>query len=180
MRKIRYNISQNKKVDYPRFFLFCSVIFIISAALITFGINNLVTSKNRHQNELKKLNSIEQESDKLSKKRKEYTNIINKAKSEWNSRAKLLNSLISKKTHSYIKKLNALEELLPAGVFISSISLSIESRSRIDFDVVAYSYENIVRAYKNFSKHELVIKGDTQSSELFSAKLKIKLKNEKD
>jgi hypothetical protein len=69
-----------------------------------------------------------------------------------------------------------LENILPAGVFISTLTLNASAGATIQLNIAAVSSAKLLEAYKTFLKYDLVIKRESVSGGLFRASLQITLK----
>ena len=183
MMKIKYNISKHKRIDLVQFFLYCFVVLVLSVLFLFIGIKNL-SSKEKKLREAKEQQELYRTKlNYISKNTREYHREINAINKKWRNKVRFSNSLIAAKTYDIIGKLNVLEELLPAGVYIQGISFKVDAKSDIDITVVADSYPNLFHVYKNFSKYDPSIVSESESDGIFTAHIRINLelkkKNEK-
>lgn len=183
MKKIKYNIAKHRRIDIGQFFLYCFVVFVISVLFLFIGIKNL-SSKDKKLREAKEQQELYRTKlDAIAKNTREYNREINITSRKWRNKVQFSNSLISAKTYDIMGKLSVLEKLLPVGVYIQGVSLKVDASSNIDITVVADSYPNLFRVYKNFSKYDPSIVSESESDGIFTSHIKINLelkkKNEK-
>jgi hypothetical protein len=173
--RINYNIADNKKVDYLKFFLVALIAVMISALLIAVGVVNMSTTEMSFKNEKALLRDSKARIEQKEKQRKKYENNIRQIRSQWNNRINFANNLIDRKSFPFLEKLGKLEELLPAGVFITRISLSTETGTLIKLNITALSPTRLTEAYKTFWDYNLSIQRETKKGGLNQAYLEIKL-----
>ncbi|UCH96892.1 MAG: hypothetical protein JSV88_08585 [Candidatus Aminicenantes bacterium] len=175
MMKIRYNIANNKKIKYLRFILFSGILLVLSLGFLILGVTNLSTTSKRFRDKKEELRTYEEKLKETTQKNKEYKEQISAIKRKWGKQRKFANSLIDGKLFSYLEKLDKLEELLPAGVFISRLTLNAESGDRVQFTIAAISSAKLMEAYRAFLEYNLSIQKESLVEGLYRANLQIKL-----
>jgi len=175
--KIRYNIARNKKINTLRLFLFTGTLLVISIGSLLVGMKTLVTSAKQFRSTKNELRICQEEKQKKTKKNKEQKIEIEEIKRKWKSKRQFANDLVSNKTFPFLEKLDKLEQLLPAGVFIKDITLSTGSGTKIQFNVAAISSAKLLEAYRTFWKYHLVIKNENLRDGLYNANMEIRLEN---
>jgi hypothetical protein len=179
MIRIRYNISTNKKIDFFRFFWTASLLFIISAFFLFGGYLNFSSKDKILQTELKKLKDIKDKLSIISENSNQYKEERSKIEKLWKKKIDFANSLITRKSHSFIKRLNILEELLPAGVHFSQVGYTISAKNEATLNVVSYSYSKLAELYAKLFPYKLEITSEVEKNGCYQASLKIKIKDEK-
>ncbi len=179
MKKIRYNIAKNKKIDSFKFTLFSVGVVIISILFFVFGIKNLSHNTKKRQKDLTELRQFKSRLDDISNKSEEYNRKINEIRSKWNKQVVFSNLLISKKSFSFLNKLNVLEDLLPEGVSINEINISNDSKSIVQMTIVAHPFSKSIDVFKRFSMYNLNIKDEKEIDGTYRANLTLKIKDEK-
>ncbi len=179
MKKIRYNIAKNKKIDSFKFTLFSTGVVIISILFFVFGIKNLSHNTKKRQKDLTELRQVKSRLDDISNKSEEYNRKINEIKSKWNKQVVFSNLLISKKSFSFLNKLNVLEDLLPEGVSINEINISNDSKSIVQMTIVAHPFSKSIDVFKRFSMYNLNIRDEKEIDRTYRANLTLKIKDEK-
>ncbi|NIM13555.1 MAG: hypothetical protein GTO45_15690 [Candidatus Aminicenantes bacterium] len=178
--RIRYNIADNRKVDYLKFSLTALIILMISALLIFVGVVNLSTTGMRFKNEKALLRASKARSDQKEKQKKNYENNIKQIKRQWNKRIKFANTLIDRKLFPFLERLDQLEELLPGGAFITKINLGVEAGSTVKVNIAAVSANKLTEAYKAFlDNDDITIQKEEEKEGLHRASLVIKLQKKK-
>jgi hypothetical protein len=177
--RIRYNIADNRKVDYLKFSLTALIIVMISALLIFVGVINWSTTGMRFKNEKALLRASKARSEQKEKQKKNYENNIKQIKRQWNKRIRFANTLIDRKSFPFLERLGSLEELLPAGVFITKVTLGVEAGATIKLNIAAVSGNKLPEAYKAFSDNDIAIQRETEKDGLHQATLVIKLQDKK-
>jgi Tfp pilus assembly protein PilN len=177
MMEIRYNIAVRKKIQYLRFILISAILFVFSLGFATVGIVNLSTSAKRFHDKKEKLRNIEEKLREKREANKKNKAQIDQIKKKWRKEIKFANDLIKNKTYPFLEKLDKLEELLPAGVYISKIALDSKAGSSLNFNIAAVSSAKLMEAYKTFSPlhFNLAIQKEYNAGGLYKAQLHIKL-----
>jgi hypothetical protein len=172
MWKIRYNIAENKKIDYMKFGLFSSIVAVISLLFIMLGVGNLWSSDKRVRVQKETANRNEERLKKLTKNVKMYQNKVIVEDSKWKKEKNFANSLIAEKVFHITKELDTLEEHLPEGVFFTHMGWDVENQSKIQVSIAAQSLPRLIETYEIFSKKYNVVRKDENEDEgLFKASL---------
>lgn len=177
--KIRYNIAKKKKINYLRFFLLTGTLLVISIGFILVGVKTLSTSARQFRNKKNELKICQEAKQVKTTKNKQQKNEIEDIKKKWMKKRQFANNLVNNKTFPFLEKLDKLEELLPAGVFIRDITLSTEGGASIQFNLAAISSTKLLEAYRAFLKYNLVIQREDLRDGLYNANMKIKLETKK-
>ena len=173
--KIRYNIANKKKINYLRFILISAALVVFSLGFILVGTINLSSTTKRFQDKKEELKTYEEKLQEKSKKNKEYTAELDNIKKKWRKERKFANDLIDSKIFPFLEQLGQLEEVLPAGVYISKLTLNTVSGPRVQFSIAAISSAKLAEAYKVFDKYDMSIKKESKAEGLYKANLLIKL-----
>ncbi len=176
MRKIRYNIAENKKIDYLKFGIVSALVLVISFVFIILGVGNLWSSDKRAQDQEAALLKAEGEIEKLTKETEHLKEDVKRKKSLWRRRVKFANELIKEKEFSIIDQLNILEKHLPEGVFFTGFSVNIDNSSNLKVGLAASSLHRLIEAYEAFSGFRKTVKNEIEDEGLFKAALILNLK----
>ncbi|MGD2085294.1 MAG: hypothetical protein PVH61_03835 [Candidatus Aminicenantes bacterium] len=176
---IRYNIARKKKINYLRFFLLTGILLVISIGFIVVGVKSLSASAKQFRNKKNELKICQEAKEAKTKKNNEQKKEIEKIKKKWKGKRDFANGLVKDKTFPYLEKLDKIEELLPAGVFIKDITLSTKNGSNITFNLAAISSGKLLQAYRAFWNYNLVISREELKDGLYNATMKISLETKK-
>ncbi len=160
-------------MNYRRFFLLTGILTVISIGFILVGAKALSASAKQFQNKKNELKICQEAKQEKSQKNKEHKNEIENIKKKWKSKRDFANGLVNNKTFPFLEKLNRLEELLPAGVYIRDITLSADSGTKIQFNLAAISSGKLLEAFRTFWKYNLVIKREDLKDGLYYADMQI-------
>lgn len=177
--KIRYNIAKNKKINYLRFFLLTGILLVISIGFLLVGVKVLATSAKQFRSKKNELRICQEAKQEKTQKNKAQKTEIEDIKKKWKAKIYFANSLVSNKTFPFLEKLDKLEELLPAGVFIKDITLSADKGAKIQFKLAAITSAKLLDAYRAFIKYNLIIKKEDLKDGLYNADMQINLGNVK-
>lgn len=176
--KIRYNIADQKKISYVKFFFITLILLVVSLVLIVAGVSRLSANAKQFRNDREKLQALKDKNDSIKKRESQQNIEMAKTKSKWGKKLLFLNRLIDDKIFSYLDKLDKLEKLLPEGVFVQSINLNPKSNERIQMTIAAVSYQKLLESYKVFFRYNMVVQNQSEANGLFEASIIIRLKNE--
>lgn len=178
MKKIKYNIAKNRKIDRFKFVSVAVVILLIAFLVIYWGINNIKSASQKKENKLDEMNGFKVRLSDVIQKTEEYNQKIKKIKKIWQSKVNLSNALISKKSFSFSTRLDKLEQLLPVGTFISTLTIKNNPKSVLNINVVSRSFSNLVEVYKKFAPYNLVITRESIADGSYKANLNVNLSDE--
>jgi cell division protein FtsB len=175
MMEIRYNIANRKKIRYRRFVFISAVLAVLALGFAAVGVLNLSTTSKRFRDKKEVLSAYEEKIRNKSQENKENNTQIKQIKNKWKNEIKFANDLIKDKTFPFLEKLDKLEALLPAGVYISKIALETSAGSNLRFGIAAISSAKLTETYKIFLPFDLAIQKENNSGGLYKAELQIKL-----
>jgi len=179
MKRINYNISDQKKIDISKTVIPMIFIAIISILLLISGIENINSTNNRLSDKIAKRNFYRNESQKIKERMGEIDEKIKQIRLKWNSKVKFVNTSIKIRFRSNpIKVLDFIEEILPKSVYISEISITDSASGYINMSVISESTEQLYGFYKDLVAFDLIILNENEYDNLYKAKLRIKYKNE--
>lgn len=173
--KIRYNIADSRKIDYPRFILLSCILVAISIGFLLVGAIKLSATAKQFQDKKKELRACQDQKNEKNQKNLENKKEIENIKTRWKQQRNFANGMIDRKMFPFLERLNKLEELLPAGVYISKLELDSGDKTKVQFHIAAISSAKLLEAYKTFLKYNLVISNETQSEGLYRASLQVNL-----
>jgi len=173
--KIRYNIANNKKIDYLRFGGITLLLIVFSILFVWIGVNQLALSALDFQREKNELAGYKDKIEQINQREAEQNKAVDLIKAKWGGKRTFLNQLIDSRLYPYIGKLDKLESLLPAGVFVKRIQLSVRSGDTVNVTIGAVSAQKLLQAYKVFLAHDLVISNETEAQGVFQAVISLTL-----
>lgn len=179
MRKIRYNIAENKKIDFLKFGLFSLIVVLISLVFMVLGVGNLWTSDKRARDQEEQLIKDRQEIEKLTRETVRLKKDVQNKKRDWKKRVTFANLLIKARHYSAVAKLDILEKHLPEGVFITNVVLNVDNPGVLQVNIAADSLARLIETYNSFSTYRPTIKNETEEEGLLKANLILHLKTKK-
>lgn len=171
MRKIRYNIAENKKINFMKFGLFSLIVVVISLVFVVLGVGNLWSSDKRARDQKEQLIKDRQEIEKLTRETARLKQDVQNKKKDWKKRITFANLLIKGKQYSAVAKLDLLEKHLPEGVFITNVALNAENPGVLQVNIAADSLARLIETYNSFSTYRPTIKDETEEEGLLKAAL---------
>ena len=179
MRKIRYNIAKNKKINFLKFGIFSLIVVLISLVFMMLGVSNLWTSDKRARDQEEQLIKDRQEIEKLTRETVRLKQDVQNKKKDWKKRVTFANLLIKGKHYSAVAKLDILEKHLPEGVFITNVLLNVDSPGVLQVNIAADSLTRLIETYNSFSTYRPTIKNETEEEGLLKANLILHFKTQK-
>lgn len=171
MRRINYNIADNKKIDYLKFNFYSAIVVAISLVFLALGIGNLwsIDQQERRQKEQAIQDRLELE--KLTQENTRREENVAKRKIEWKAQVDFANWLINEKQFSVIEKLEILEKKLPEGAFFTQVNLDMDTPSLLRIGIAADSLPRLIETYDNFAAYQPDIQDEKEDEGLLKAGL---------
>lgn len=175
--KIRYNIATGRKLDYRKFALTTIVVLVVAVAFFYLGFSKIAATKERFYKEKEELSAYKEEIEQINEKKGVYRQDIARIKGKWNNQIIFCKRAITEKLFPFIMQLNKIEELLPAGVYLSKISLSTGNKDKISFSIASHSEAKLTEAYEAFMRQKLAIRSEVLGKKdgLWKASLAIRI-----
>jgi cell division protein FtsL len=181
MKRISYNIADNKKIDKLKFTFYSAIVVMISLVFLALGIRNLwsIDQQERQQKEQAIQDRLELE--KLTQENAQREEKVAKRKVEWKAQVDFSNWLINEKQFSVIGKLELLEKNLPEGAFFTQVNLDRENSSILRIGIAADSLPRLIETYHNFAAYQPEIQDEKEDEGLLKAGLVLhfKIKSQK-
>lgn len=176
MRRINYNIAENKKIDNLKFAFYSGIAAVISLVFLTMGIINLwsIDQKERQRKEQAIQDRLEIE--KLTQENTRREENVAKRKIEWKAQVDFANWLINEKQFSVIEKLELLEKNLPEGAFFTQVNLDMENPSLLRIGIAADSLPRLIETCNNFAAYQPEIQNEKEDEGLLNANLVLHFK----
>jgi hypothetical protein len=179
MRRIRYNLARTPKIDRRAFAL--AVAVLVLAALLLNAVTFLNFSRQQRLGRLEKMASgpaaigVEGLRQKALRQQAE----IAAWKKTWGRQVAFANSLIARKSFSFVARLDFLERVCGPGLRVRQLSLLNEPAGRVQLTVSALAQNELLRFYKKLLPYELVIANENQMAENYQANLSFRMQDEK-
>ncbi|MCX6582266.1 MAG: hypothetical protein NT166_19005 [Candidatus Aminicenantes bacterium] len=181
MRRISYNIADNKKINYLKFTFYSVIVVVISLVFIIVGIGNLWSSDQQERRLKEQSIQDRKELEKLTRENTRREEDVANRKKEWKAQVDFANWLIKEKQFSVIEKLELLEKNLPEGAFFTQVFLDVANPSQLRIGIAADSLPRLIETYHNFSAYQPEIQDEKEDMGLLKAGLVLhfKLKSQK-
>jgi hypothetical protein len=180
MKKIKYNIASHKRINRFLLILFLAGLFLISLLSIILGMDRLFDETRQEGVERQELNLLKDKLTDVSRMSDEYREKIGKIKKKWNSRVRLSNRLIARKSFPMTDLFNMLEERIPDGVSLNSVIVKNDAKSGIQLDFVSDSFQNLMELYRQLAGFHLsIVKESVTSKGMARSTVLIKIADEK-
>jgi hypothetical protein len=180
MKKIKYNIASQKRINRLVLILFLAGLFLTSLLSIILGMDRLFDETRQEGVERQELNLLKDKLTDVSRMTDEYRERIEKIKKKWDSRVRLSNRLIARKSFPMTDLFNMLEERIPDGVSLNSVIVKNDAKSGIQLDFVSDSFQNLMELYRQLARFHLsIVKESVTPKGMARSTVLIKIKNEK-
>jgi hypothetical protein len=180
MRKIKYNIASQKRVNRLMLILFLTGLFLISLLSILLGMNRLFDETRQEGIERQELKLLKDKLTDVTQMMSGYQDKIGKISKKWNTRVRLSNRLIARKSFSITEVFNMLEEQIPDDVSLNSVIIKNDAKSGIQLDFVSGSFQNLMELYSRLARFRLaILKESVTPRGMAKSTVMIKIKNEK-
>jgi hypothetical protein len=179
MNKIVYNLAVNRKVNRHAFAWRAAILVLAALLLGGIAVVNLARQHEKSRNEKivadrtgLRLGEIKREHGRLEKE-------IAAWKVVWSPELAVANSLIVRKSFSFISSLDFLEKTFSPGIRVRHLALVNEPAGRISMAISTPSLKELFGLYKKLAPFDLVIANETQAGGEYQVNLNFKLDHEK-
>lgn len=179
MRKISYNLAGTRKIEPRAFALAMAVILLAAVMFNAVTVFNLQSQQRQNRAEKKEIRFVAQKLDELLQKTLQQQKEINVWKKAFAQKLAFANSLIERKSFSFIFRLNFLEKVCSAGMRIHQLNLVNSPDGRLKMTVNALAQNELLRLYKKLLPYELTIGKENQTAENYQANLNFRISDEK-
>jgi hypothetical protein len=179
MRKIAYNLAASHRIDVRRFIARAAI--LLAAILVLGGIaaGNLIRQHEKNLLEKKETGLIGERTDEMNRSADRQKKEIDAWKKIWQGELAMANSLIERKSFSFVSQLDFLEKAFSPGIRIRQLSLANEAAGQIHMTITAQSLKELFALYKKLAPYELVIAHENQTQEEYQVNLHFNLSHEK-
>lgn len=176
MRRISYNIADNKKIDTLKFTFYSTIVVVISLVFLTLGIGNLWSIDQKERQQKEQAIQDRQEIEKLTQENTHREENVAKRKIDWKAQVDFANWLLTEKQFSVIEKMELLEKKLPEGAFFTQVNLDMDNPTLLRIGIAADSLPRLIETYQNFSMYQPEMQDPKEDEGLLKADLVLHLK----
>jgi hypothetical protein len=178
MKKLPYNLARARQVDGRAFALRAGPLALLALLLGALAVANLAARRDQARLDREvagpgrqKLAAMDQSASRLRRE-------ISAWKKTLGPELAVANSLITRKSFSFVARLDFLEKASNPGIRVRHIDLANDQADRISMSIAARSLKDLFALYKQLAPHELVITRETQSQDEYLVNLSFKVLNE--
>jgi len=179
MRTLHYNLARARQVNGRAFALRASLLALAALLLGALAVANLAGRSGRDRLDReqdgagrRQLATIASESGRLRRD-------IAAWKKTLGAELALANSLIVRKSFSFVTQLDLLEKASSPGIRVRQLTLENSASGRIAMAISAGSLKELFALYRKLAANELVIKSETQTQGEYHVNLSFKVPHEK-
>jgi hypothetical protein len=179
MKKLPYNLARDRQVNGRAFALRAALLALAALLLGALAVTNLVRRGGQARLDREEtgagkrlLAEIGQESMRMSREIKAW-------KKSLGPELALANSLILRKSFSFVAQLDFLETASSPGIRVRQLTLKNNAAGRTVMSISARSLKELFAFYKKLAPYELVIASETQTQGEYLVNLSFKVADEK-
>lgn len=178
MNRLTYNLARSPQVDRLRFALRAALLFLLALLLGILAVTNLAERSGRARRDVEaagagrsRLQALDDESGRLRRE-------IEAWKQAHGGQLAQANSLIARKSFSFVSRLDFLEKASSPGIRIRNLSLENERAARVRLSITARTLPELFALYKKLAPFELAIASETQTQDEYLVNLSFRLPDE--
>ncbi len=178
MNPLAYNLARSPQVDRLRFALRAALLLLLALLLGVLAVTNLAGRSGRDRREVeeagvsrRRLQALADESGRLRRE-------IAAWKKSRGGQLAQANSLIERKSFSFVSRLDFLEKASSPGIRVRSLTLENKSGARIRMAITARTLPELFALYKKLASYELAIASETQTQDEYLVSLSFRMPDE--
>jgi len=177
MKTIRINFARQPQIDRPRLFIGGGVLLLLAVLCFWLGIGRLGKTDSAQVEKQQEIERLKQKIAVMTSQSKNNQALIRRQQAKWQRPVNLANALIQKKLFSVVALLNFLEDTLPDGVQVSSLSVSSTQKTKIRMAIKTPSFPQLIALYKRLAPYRLDISREGENDGFYQASVEITVPN---
>ncbi|HSQ35959.1 MAG TPA: hypothetical protein VLQ89_08210 [Candidatus Binatia bacterium] len=178
MKRIDYNLARQPKIDGRRFAVSLGVLLLALVVLNAVTVLNLTRLQRQARLENRDHRSIWRKMTDLDAQTRARQEQIAAWKKTRERSLAFANSLIARKSFSFIARLDFLEKACGAGTLVRQLAIVTEPAGRVQMTVSALAQPPLLRLYKRLLPYQLAIASENQTAESTQARLSFRISDE--
>ncbi|HDP95407.1 MAG TPA: hypothetical protein ENN40_08630 [Candidatus Aminicenantes bacterium] len=162
MKHLDLNMASSRRPDWLRFWGVAVFLLGVSALLVWNGwraLNHESEPSGEAKLEMRSL----READRNHNARMETISAeIQQLQKRWDAQVRFANALINRKTYSFLNSMNQLEKALSGRVFLQRLTVDQNRPQRLEMEVVAPSFSDLIVAYRQLSAFRLEVNSEVR------------------
>jgi hypothetical protein len=179
MKRIHYNLAAAPRVNGRAFAAVVAALLLVLAALNAASAVSLSRLQRQRQLEKTEIRPVLRKMEAGRQRMQEQKRKIAAWKKARASELAFVNTLIRRKSFSFIARLDFLEKVMGPGLRLRSLHIDNDGKFRVSLTVSALAQNQLLSLYKKLLPFELAIGHENQSREGHSANLSFRMEDEK-
>ncbi|MDY0297142.1 MAG: hypothetical protein RB296_07480 [Acidobacteriota bacterium] len=160
MKRLDLNMAVSPRLDWLRFCALVLLFLSAAALLIWHGTRSLTRPDGLDVEQRRELQSLREAEKGFAADMESVSGKIRGLKQQWEPRVRFANALIARKSFSFVTRLDLLEKLLSANVFLQRLTIDQGNPQRLEMEIVAPSFNDLIDAYRQLAAHQLEVKSE--------------------
>jgi hypothetical protein len=179
MKKLSYNLAQARQVNGRAFALRAALLLLAALLLGSLAASHMAGRSSRARLERDEAGASQRRLAEIGRESGRLHREIAASKKSLGAELAMANSLIQRKSFSFIAQLDFLENASSPGIRVRRLSLDNDASGRIVMAISSQSLKELFALYKKLAPHELVIANANQVKGEYLVNLSFKVPNEK-
>lgn len=179
MKKMRYNLAQTRQVNGRAFALRAGLLALAALLLGALAVTNLARRGGQARLDREETGAGKRLLVEIGRESIRLRREIAAWKKSLGPELALANSLILRKSFSFVALLDFLEKASSPGIRVRQLTLKNSASGRVVMFISAQSLKELFALYKKLAPYELVIASETQTQGEYLVNLSFKVANEK-
>lgn len=179
MNPLAYNLARSPRVDRLRFALRAAVLLLLGLLLGIVAAANLAGRSGRDRREIEQAGASRRQLQSLAAESARLRREIAAWKKSRGGQLAQANSLIERKSFSFVSRLDFLENASSPGIRVRSLVLENKSGARLRMAITARTLPELFALYKKLAPYELAIASETQTQDEYLVSLSFRMPDER-
>jgi hypothetical protein len=179
MKKLNYNLAQARQVNGRAFALRAALLVLAALLLSSLAASHLAGRSGQARLEREEAGAGQRRLAEIGHESGRLRREITAWKKSLGAELAMANSLIQRKSFSFIAQLDFLEKASSPGIRVRRLSLENDASGRIVMTIGSQSLKELFALYKKLAHYELVIASENQAGGEYLVNLSFKVPNEK-
>ncbi len=178
MNKLAYNLARSPQVDRLRFALRAALLFLLAVLLGILAAANLAEWGGRARRDVEEAGTGRRQLQTLAAESSRLRREIETWKKSRGGQLAQANSLIARKSFSFVSRLDFLENAASPGIRVRNLTLENKRSARIRASISTRTLPELFALYKKLAPNELAIASETQTQDEYLVNLSFRMPDE--
>ncbi|MCU0236909.1 MAG: hypothetical protein MUC72_07475 [Acidobacteria bacterium] len=178
MKKLNYNLARDRQVNAGAFALRAALLALAALLLGALALGNLAGRSQQDRLEREEAGAGKRLLAEMGRESTRLRREIAAWKKSLATELAMANSLIQRKSFSFIARLDLLESVSSQGIRVRQLTLNNSVSGRIVMAISARSLRELFALYRKLAPYELVIASETQAQGEYLVNLSFKVPDE--